>query len=191
MVDRTHRGRRRPVVAFKRRSAALGTAESADRAEEPAAKSHGLRRFLIVNGLLTLSLNLLFIELSRVHEATMKRSTILIVEDDPVLRADIVMTLEEAGLAVIEHADADEALGFLLENGREVAAVLTDINMPGHSDGVHLAEIISRHWPHIGVIVTSGAGKPARDLPARVHFIPKPWGADQVVAAMQELVEAA
>lgn len=121
----------------------------------------------------------------------MQRSTILIVEDDPLLRADTVTTLEEAGLSVIDKADADEALGFLLENGTEVAAVFTDINMPGHSDGVHLAEMITRHWPHIGVVVTSGAARPARVLPEQVHFIPKPWRAEQVIAAMQGLVEAA
>lgn len=121
----------------------------------------------------------------------MQRSTILIVEDDPLLRADTVTTLEDAGLSVIDKADADEALGFLLENGTEVAAVFTDINMPGHSDGVHLAEMITRHWPHIGVVVTSGAARPARDLPARVHFIPKPWRAEQVVSAMQEFLEVA
>ncbi len=121
----------------------------------------------------------------------MQRSTILIVEDDAMLRADTVMTLEDAGLSVIDRADADEALGFLLENGTDVAAVFTDINMPGHSDGVHLAEMITRHWPHIAVVVTSGATRPSRDLPARVHFIPKPWAPDQIVAAMQGLLEAA
>ena len=121
----------------------------------------------------------------------MQRSTILIVEDDPVLRADTVMMLEEAGMSVIERADADEALGFLLENSTAVAAVLTDVNMPGHSDGVHLAEMISRHWPHIGVVVTSGAVRPTRQLPARVHFIAKPWSIEQIIAAMQVMVEAA
>ena len=121
----------------------------------------------------------------------MQRSTILIVEDDPLLRADTVSSLEDAGLSVIDRADADEALGFLLENGTDVAAVLTDINMPGHSDGVHLAEMISRHWPHIGVVVTTGGARPVRDLPARVHFIPKPGRAEQAGAAMQGRVVAA
>ncbi len=121
----------------------------------------------------------------------MRRSTILIVEDDALQRADIMASLEEAGLTVIDRADADEALGVLLENSTDIAAVFTDINMPGHSDGVHLAEMISRHWPHIGVLVTSGQIKPARDLPKRVHFIPKPWRAEQIVAAMHDLVEAA
>jgi DNA-binding NtrC family response regulator len=125
------------------------------------------------------------------HGAAMQRSTILIVEDDPFLRADTVMILEDAGLTVIEKADADEALGFLLEHATEVAAVFTDINMPGHSDGLHLAEMVSRHWPQIGVVVTSGFERPWRVLPARVHFIPKPWRVEQIVAAMQDLVEAA
>lgn len=121
----------------------------------------------------------------------MQHGTILIVEDDPVLRADTVLRLEDAGMAVIERADADEALGFLLEHSGTVSAVLTDVNMPGHSDGVHLAEMISRHWPHIGVVVTSGALRPARELPASVHFIPKPWRVEQIVAAIEVMVEAA
>ena len=120
----------------------------------------------------------------------MQRSTILIVEDDPLQRADTMTTLEDAGLRVVDKADADEALGFLLENSTDIAAVLTDIHMPGHSDGVHLAEVITRHWPHIGVFVTSGRMRPARDLPSSVHFIPKPWRAEQIVEAMQILVEA-
>ncbi len=121
----------------------------------------------------------------------MQRSTILIVEDDPLLRADTMATLEDAGLQVIDKADADEALGFLLENSDDVAAVFTDIHMPGHSNGVHLAEVIARHWPHIGVIVTSGGMKPLHDLPARVHFMPKPWRADEMVEAVQHMMEAA
>lgn len=120
----------------------------------------------------------------------MRRSTILLVEDDPLLRTDTMLTLEGAGLTVIDRADADEALGVLLENSTDIAAVFTDINMPGHSDGVHLAEMISRHWPHIKVLVTSGQNEPAH-LPERVHFIPKPWRIEQIVAAMQGLLEAA
>lgn len=120
----------------------------------------------------------------------MKRSTILIVEDDALLRADAQLSLEDAGLEVVERADADEALGFLLEHSTEVTAVFTDINMPGHSDGVHLAEVISRHWPHIAVIVTSGTARPSRELPSRAQFIPKPWHADQVVRAVHRLAAA-
>ena len=121
----------------------------------------------------------------------MQHGTILIVEDDALLRADALVSLEDAGLRVVERADADEALGFLLEHSTEIAAVFTDINMPGHSDGVHLAEMISRHWPHIGVIVTSGSARPSRELPSRVHFIPKPWRPEQIVAAMHGLTAAA
>ena len=121
----------------------------------------------------------------------MQRNTILVVEDDALLRADTLSMLEEAGLAVIERADADEALGFLIEHSTDVAAVFTDIHLPGHSDGVHLAEMISRHWPHIGVIVTSGDPRPRRDLPNHVHFIAKPWRPDEVVHAMQQILEAA
>ena len=121
----------------------------------------------------------------------MQRNTILVVEDDALLRADTLSVLEEAGLDVVEKSDADEALGFLIEHSTDVAAVFTDIHLPGHSDGVHLAEMISRHWPHIGVIVTSGDRSPDRGLPENVHFIAKPWRPDEVVQAMQHILEAA
>ena len=121
----------------------------------------------------------------------MQRNTILVVEDDALLRADTMWVLEEVGLAVVEKSDADEALGFLIEHSTDVAAVFTDIHLPGHSDGVHLAEVISRHWPHIGVIVTSADRAPDRDLPDHVQFMPKPWRADDIVHAMQQILEAA
>jgi CheY-like chemotaxis protein len=168
----------------------FGAAEDAPsltRAASMFVRRPGMRR---INDLLIYFVNSQETKLSCQSETTMRRSTILLVEDDPLLRADTMVTLEGAGLTVIDRADADEALGVLLENSTDIAAVFTDINMPGHSDGVHLAEMISRHWPHIGVLVTSGQNQPS-NLPDRVHFIPKPWRIEQIVAAMQDLVEAA
>jgi CheY-like chemotaxis protein len=121
----------------------------------------------------------------------MRRGTVLIVEDDPLLRAYTMSMLEGAGLQVVDVNNADEALGVILEHPADIAAVFTDIHMPGHSDGLHLAEVITRHWPHIEVLVTSGQRKPLRDLPGRVHFIAKPWRPDKVVEALQHAVEAA
>ena len=121
----------------------------------------------------------------------MDQSTILVVEDDPVLRASLVFVLEEGGVPAVGLANADEALAFLLEEADNVGAVLTDVMMPGTTDGLQLAGMIARQWPHIVVLVTSGRVRPVEDLPANVEFIAKPWRPSQVIAAIQKAALAA
>ena len=121
----------------------------------------------------------------------MSQRTILVVEDDPVLQTLVMDMLEEAGVPAVHRENGDEALGYLLDNPGEVAAVFTDIVMPGNMDGLHLAEIIGRHWPKIEVLMTSGWVQPSQTLPQNVCFIPKPWAPDQVVSAMRSALAAA
>lgn len=120
----------------------------------------------------------------------MSRDVVLVVEDEPMLRADAAMLLDEAGLHVVAVESADEAIAFTAAQPDAVAAIFTDIQMPGHSDGLHLAEIIGRHWPEIKVLLTSGRITPANRLPANVSFVQKPWLPLQVLAAMQSAVAA-
>ena len=120
----------------------------------------------------------------------MNRDTILIVEDDPLLRSDTMAAFEGAGLRVVDCGTADEALGYLLDRPDDVAVVFTDVHMPGHSDGIHLAEVIVRHWPKIHVLVTSGRAEPARDLPEQVRFIPKPWSSERLIETVRETLPA-
>lgn len=121
----------------------------------------------------------------------MDNSTLLVVEDDPTLRSSLVYVLEEGGIPTVGLGNADEALGFLLEEADNVSAVLTDVMMPGTTDGLQLAGMIARQWPHIIVLVTSGRVRPVEDLPPNVHFLPKPWRPSQVIAAIQEAALAA
>ncbi len=121
----------------------------------------------------------------------MDSSTVLVVEDDPTLRSSLVFVLEEGGVPTVGLGNADEALGFLLEEADNVAAVLTDVMMPGTTDGLQLAGMIARQWPHIVVLVTSGRVRPIEDLPPNVQFLPKPWRPSQVIAAMQNAALAA
>ena len=120
----------------------------------------------------------------------MAHRTVLVVEDDPVLQTLVMTMLEDAGVPAIHRANGDDALGYLLDNPGEVAAVFTDIVMPGNMDGLHLAEIIGRHWPQIDVLMTSGRVHPAQTLPHNVSFIPKPWTPDQVLSAMKHALAA-
>ncbi|MBY2945194.1 MULTISPECIES: response regulator [Rhizobium] len=99
--------------------------------------------------------------------------SVLIVEDEPQLRYNIVDFLDKAGYRTLEAANADEALIHLRHN--DVDALYTDINMPGSMDGLGLVATVRSRWPHMRIIVTSGfVNLSHRDLEAGVTFVSKP-----------------
>ena len=109
--------------------------------------------------------------------------SVLVVDDEPILRLFACEALEEAGYEVV--SSADEAIA-LLRGGTPFGAVLTDIEMPGNLDGLELAWNIQAHWPEITVIVTSGRKLPgAEEIPRAVSFLPKPFSAERLVDTMR------
>lgn len=85
---------------------------------------------------------------------TSHRATVLLVEDDFLVRMNTSACLSDCGYRVIEAANADEAVGVLKD--KEVDLIFSDIRMPGSMDGIGLADWVRRHRPHIPVILTSG-----------------------------------
>src|SRR5438874_384004 len=75
------------------------------------------------------------------QEAKPAPTTILVVEDEVLVRMLIADQLRNAGYSVIEAADADEALA-LLAHTFNVNVVLSDVQMPGSLDGAGLARIV-------------------------------------------------
>jgi CheY-like chemotaxis protein len=104
-----------------------------------------------------------------------KAPSILIVEDEPLVRLCAVQTIEDAGYEVIEAANADEAIA-ILESREDIRAIFTDIHMPGSMDGLKLAHAVRHRWPPIKIIVTSGREmiRP-QDLPDGGRFFAKPY----------------
>lgn len=97
---------------------------------------------------------------------------VLVVEDDPLIRALLADMLREAGFTVAEAASADEALNYCRAH-QNVDLVFTDIQMPGSIDGLELVAALHDDNPFLPVIVTSGAiGK---DQVGDVPFIAKPY----------------
>ena len=104
-----------------------------------------------------------------------KSSCILLVEDELFVRITIGDSLREAGFAVIEAFNADEAVS-ILRSGAQIDLILSDVRMPGAMDGLDLLEHARGTYPHIPVIVMSGhlmAGE-ALDRGA-AHFLAKPY----------------
>ena len=113
----------------------------------------------------------------------MRQSTILVIEDDPMLRMDAALMFEDAGFDVSEFESADDALAYVWERAEDIAAIFTDVQMLGDASGVELASIVTASWPHIAVLVTSGYFQDAPEhLPSTARFLPKPWLPDQVLS---------
>ena len=125
----------------------------------------------------------------RTHQ-TDAPASVLVVEDDDLVRLLAVDVLAEAGFRVYEATGADGAIR-TLEEREDIGAVFTDIDMPGSMDGLELARRVGGRWPHVRVIVTSGAGRGARsELPAGGIFIPKPYSASGIVARLRAMLDA-
>ena len=102
--------------------------------------------------------------------------TILVVEDEILVREMTVDFLEEADMVVDQAATADEALQILESRAVEICLMFTDVRMPGELDGLDLTRVVMARWPHIKIIVTSGIFSKNSDvLPHGTGFLAKPW----------------
>jgi two-component system, response regulator PdtaR len=113
------------------------------------------------------------------------RPIVLVVEDDELQRMLATTMLEEAGYDAVEADSADEAIT-ILEARKDIRIVFTDIEMPGSMNGLKLARATRDCWPPIELILTSGQYQlGASDLPARGHFLMKPYKFDELVEVLR------
>lgn len=113
--------------------------------------------------------------------------TILVVEDEVLVRMNIAERLREADFVVIEAVNADEAIEVLASN-RDIGAVMTDIRMPGTMDGLELARLVRSRYPTIRILLTSGHLS-AGDAVAHEGYFAKPYELDAVVIHIKELMK--
>jgi CheY-like chemotaxis protein len=96
--------------------------------------------------------------------------------------------LEDAGFNVFEASTGDEGISELARVP-ELRAILTDIEMPGLTDGIKLARITHQLYPKIAVIVMSGRVSPAaHELPPFARFFGKPYSHDAIVDALHAMM---
>lgn len=101
--------------------------------------------------------------------------TILIAEDEAIIRFELTDFFQDAGYVVFEASDADEAIS-ILERETTVRVVLTDIQLPGSMDGLKLAHYVRDRYPPTVLLVTSGLAQINADaLPPNTQFIAKPF----------------
>jgi signal transduction histidine kinase len=114
--------------------------------------------------------------------------TILVVEDEDLLRRATVKMLRNKGFSVIEASDGTAAMDLIRTKNEKIDVLLLDITLPGASSREVLDEA-QRLRPKMKVIATSAYGKErvTASLAGRVeHFIRKPFGLDQLVSLIRE-----
>jgi CheY-like chemotaxis protein len=120
------------------------------------------------------------------QSAPFGEKTVLVVEDEALLRFDIVDFFEERGWRVFDAASAEEAIALLDRHG-EIRVVLTDVQMPGDMDGLKLAHYVRDRFPPTLLFVVSGEAPVSREaLPARATFLPKPFDLHRVLRQIDQ-----
>jgi DNA-binding NtrC family response regulator len=127
-----------------------------------------------------------------VDKETEAQETILVVEDDVLIRMPIAQYLRDCGYKVIEAVNADEAMAVLLHRETAIDVVFSDIEMPGSVDGFGLAKWIREHRPGIDVVL---AGTVPRTVDAAKGLcesgpLPKPYDSQSVHNHIRRLLAA-
>jgi CheY-like chemotaxis protein len=109
--------------------------------------------------------------------------TVLVVEDEALIRISICEDLRACGFDVLEASNAPEALA-LLQSEAAVDFVFSDIQMPGYIDGLGLARWIFFRRPDVRIVLTSAACL-ATDLPQELRqsipIVAKPYDLSAVL----------
>jgi DNA-binding NtrC family response regulator len=100
---------------------------------------------------------------------------VLLVEDEPLVLRSTAEILAADGYQVLEACDYDEALAHI-EAAPETTLLVTDINLCGERDGIALARSVAERWPHVRIVIVSGAVRPAGgEYPEKAIFFTKPY----------------
>lgn len=124
-------------------------------------------------------------ELKDELQAASPKARILVVEDEVLTRLALAEDLRDAGYAVVEASNADDALAYL-QTGRQVDLILSDIRMPGSIDGLQLARRLRIERPSLPVILSSAGGS-AGITP----FLAKPYRMEQVLSVIAKTLRPA
>jgi CheY-like chemotaxis protein len=118
--------------------------------------------------------------------------TILVVEDDPNVRAYVVEALSGIGYRVVEAGDAEGALTAVASNN-DIKLMLTDVVMPG-MNGRALADAVRQSHPAVKTLFMTGYSRNAvvhqGRLDAGVSLIQKPFSQASLAARIRSLLDA-
>jgi len=124
-----------------------------------------------------------------VSEQSSSRGLVLLVEDEPRVRAQARRLLQRAGYDVLEASDGAQGSRIFDERRADVTVVVTDVVMP-IAGGVEMVSGLRVHRPTLPVVFVSGYTAEDQDLPLdeRTTFLTKPYTIDALCDAIGSVV---
>jgi two-component system chemotaxis response regulator CheY len=119
---------------------------------------------------------------------------VLVVDDEPLVRQVVRMTLEKAGYDVLEAENGEKAIEAINENENPLVldVVICDIRMP-KINGVEAIEYFQRQYPHVPLIVLTGYPDTNMAVSFMRHgvvdYLVKPVDAERLKAAVMEAMD--
>ena len=121
------------------------------------------------------------------------QDTILVADDDPLVRASICKALRRHGYEVLEAADGEEVLQVMQEYHEPVPLLISDDRMP-ELRGTELIAMLRDWYPRMRMLLISGypAERVAEreELAMSTSFLAKPFTMDALVQRVNELLDA-
>jgi PAS domain S-box-containing protein len=118
---------------------------------------------------------------------------ILVVEDDPDVRAYSVESLRELGYHVLEAKDGPTALQVLSINGGKVDLIFSDVVLPGGLSGAEVVAKAREKDPALKALFTTGYSRNAivhhGRLDKGVHLLPKPFSFEDLAVRVRDLLD--
>ena len=114
-------------------------------------------------------------------------STILVVEDDAIVRMLIVDVLEELEFKVLEADGSEQALVMLKDLNQHIDLMMTDVGLPV-MDGRELANEARALRPTLPILFASGYAENI-EVPPGMHLIGKPFSIDQLRDKVKSILE--
>lgn len=119
-----------------------------------------------------------------------RRRSIMVIEDEALVRMMAVDLFEQAGFEVLEAENGSDAARTIAER-ESIDGLFIDISMQGPMNGLELARIACEHHPEAIVVLVSSKTPPAaHELPGSARFIAKPYDSAAVLRVFELLRQA-
>ena len=119
------------------------------------------------------------------------RTTVLVIDDDDMMRSSIVEMLDVVGFHVLPARNADEAFDIMRQKGSEVCLAISDLVMP-EVGGVELCKRLRMLNPELPIVLVSGHDFDTRrdfgDTVLRPHFLQKPFSLKTLVQTVESAI---
>ena len=114
----------------------------------------------------------------------MTEKTILLIEDEDLVRSTTKRMLEASGYTVIEAIDGVEGVEVFIKEKQRIDLVLLDMLLPQKSGEEVLDELLTLD-PHVRVVLVSGRPVSAEAFPAASCVVAKPYGLETLVSRIE------